>query len=38
MNAELSPAALIGREQFRMHRLQVYNWGTFGGLHEVPIS
>jgi len=38
MNAELPPAALIGREQFRMHRLQVYNWGTFSGLHEVPIS
>ncbi|HEX7986861.1 MAG TPA: ATP-binding protein [Duganella sp.] len=31
-------ADLLGREQFRMHKLQVYNWGTFGGLHEVPIS
>ncbi len=38
MNAEIRPAALIGREQFRMCRLQVYNWGTFSGLHEVPIS
>ncbi|WP_373989480.1 ATP-binding protein [Duganella sp. BuS-21] len=38
MNAERHPAPLIGREQFRMHRLQVYNWGTFNGLHEVPIS
>ncbi|HEX8403348.1 MAG TPA: SbcC/MukB-like Walker B domain-containing protein [Duganella sp.] len=38
MNAELPAAALAGREQFRMHKLQVYNWGTFGGLHEVPIS
>jgi uncharacterized protein YPO0396 len=38
MNAELPAAALIGREQFRMHKLQVYNWGTFSGLHDVPIS
>jgi len=38
MNAELPQAALIGREQFRMHCLQVYNWGTFSGMHEVPIS
>jgi uncharacterized protein YPO0396 len=26
------------REQFRMARLQVYNWGTFSGLHDIPIS
>jgi uncharacterized protein YPO0396 len=38
MNAETMPAALMSREQFRMARLQVYNWGTFSGLHEVPIS
>lgn len=25
-------------EQFRMCRLQVLNWGTFSGLHEVPIA
>lgn len=25
-------------EQFRMRRLQVYNWGTFSELHEIPIS
>lgn len=25
-------------DQFRMARLQVYNWGTFSGLHEIPIS
>ncbi|UGB45427.1 ATP-binding protein [Frateuria edaphi] len=25
-------------EQFRMRRLQVFNWGTFCGLHEVPIA
>src|SRR5450830_232737 len=38
MNDALAPAALAMREQFRMHRLQVYNWGTFSELHEVPIS
>lgn len=27
-----------GTEQFRMKRLQVYNWGTFSGLHDVAIS
>lgn len=25
-------------EQFRMRRLQVLNWGTFSGLHEIPIA
>ncbi len=25
-------------EQFRMRHLQVLNWGTFSGLHEVPIA
>jgi len=25
-------------QQFRMARLQVYNWGTFSGLHDIPIS
>lgn len=25
-------------EQWRMRRLQVLNWGTFSGLHEVPIA
>lgn len=25
-------------EQFRMRRLQVYNWGTFRGLVDVPIA
>lgn len=29
---------LLTPEQFRMARLQVYNWGTFSGLHDVPIS
>lgn len=26
------------REQFRMRRLQVYNWGTFSGLHSIDIA
>jgi len=29
---------LFTKEQFRMYRLQVFNWGTFSGLHNVPIS
>src|SRR5688500_10264149 len=30
------PAAV--REQFRMHRLQVFNWGTFSGIHDIAIA
>jgi len=29
---------LFSSEQFRMARLQVYNWGTFDGVHDIPIS
>jgi len=29
---------LFEKEQFRMYRLQVFNWGTFSNLHNVPIS
>lgn len=25
-------------DQFRMARLQVFNWGTFSGLHDIPVS
>jgi hypothetical protein len=28
----------MAAEQFRMTRLQVFNWGTFDGLHDVRIS
>lgn len=28
----------LAREQYRMSRLQVFNWGTFDGLHEIPIA
>lgn len=30
--------AAAEREQFRMRRLQVYNWGTFSGLHDIAIA
>jgi uncharacterized protein YPO0396 len=29
---------LFENEQFRMTKLQVYNWGTFSDLHDIPIS
>jgi uncharacterized protein YPO0396 len=29
---------LFPSDQFRMARLQVYNWGTFSGLHDIPVS
>jgi uncharacterized protein YPO0396 len=29
---------LMAKEQFRMSRLQVFNWGTFSGLHDIPIA
>ena len=29
---------LFAKEQFRMYRLQVFNWGTFSDLHNIPIS
>ena len=29
---------LFAREQFRIRRLQVFNWGTFSGFHDVPVS
>ncbi len=42
--SDATPALLLSDlpsprdEQFRMRRLQVLNWGTFSGLHEVPIA
>jgi uncharacterized protein YPO0396 len=32
------PSPLFTQEQFRMRRLEVYNWGTFSGLHDIPIA
>ncbi|MHB1567388.1 MAG: ATP-binding protein [Acidiferrobacter sp.] len=31
-------AGLFAREQFRVTRLQVFNWGTFSGRHDIPIA
>lgn len=28
----------VSAQQFRMRRLQVYNWGTFSDLHDIPIA
>lgn len=30
--------SLFANEQFRMTQLQVYNWGTFSGIHTIPIA
>jgi uncharacterized protein YPO0396 len=38
MSTDHASGKLFAREQFRMTRLQVFNWGTFTGLHDVPIS
>lgn len=38
MSAEAGMKYLFAPEQFRMSRLHVYNWGTFSGLHDIPIS
>ena len=38
MSAEPRTKSLFAPEQFRMSRLQVYNWGTFSDVHDVPIS
>ena len=31
-------SALVENRQFRMRRLQVYNWGTFDKLHDIHIA
>lgn len=38
MNSESGTQNLFAPEQFRMSRIQVYNWGTFSGLHDIPIA
>lgn len=39
MNAAMQHIELFPvREQFRMSRLQVFNWGTFDGLHDIPVA
>ncbi|EPJ88289.1 ATP-binding protein [Pseudomonas sp. CFII68] len=38
MNTLSRTGLLLAPEQFRMSRLQVYNWGTFSGVHDIPVS
>lgn len=41
MSIEFKNTSLIAREkseQFRMSQLQVFNWGTFSGIHSIPIA
>src|SRR5215470_10129936 len=38
MNSQPQTGMLFENEQYRMFRLQVFNWGTFSGIHNVPIS
>lgn len=38
MSAVAGAQHLFAPEQFRMSRLQVFNWGTFSGLHDIPIA
>ena len=33
-----NPEAAARAQQFRLRRLQVFNWGTFSGLHDIPIA
>ena len=34
----IQPEWVFESEQYRIYRLQVFNWGTFSGLHDIPIS
>ena len=38
MSSSPHSGLLFAREQFRMARLQVFNWGTFSDLHDIPVS
>lgn len=38
MNTANQSATMFAPEQFRMSRLQVYNWGTFTGIHDIPVA
>lgn len=33
-----SSGSLFDTDQFRMRRLQVFNWGTFSDLHDIPVA
>lgn len=38
MSAVTATQSRFAPEQFRMSRLQVYNWGTFSDVHDIPIT
>lgn len=38
MNKTPELPAFLAQEQFRMYRLQVFNWGTFSEIHDIPIA
>lgn len=38
MDTPLQTIELLAREQFRISSLQVFNWGTFSGRHDIPIA
>lgn len=41
MNSKITPIDsewIMPSPQYRMRRLQIYNWGTFSKLHDIPIS
>ena len=38
MSALAGACNLFAPEQFRMSRLQVFNWGTFSDMHDIPIT
>src|SRR5471030_613846 len=33
-----SSGSLFDTDLFRMRRLQVFNWGTFSDLHDIPVA
>ena len=36
--ASPSSGSLFDTDQFRMRRLQVFNWGTFSELHDIAVA
>lgn len=38
MSSQAETSNFFAPKQFRMSRLQVFNWGTFSGRHDIPIS
>ncbi|MBS0349968.1 MAG: ATP-binding protein [Proteobacteria bacterium] len=38
MDTHAQTTELFSREQFRISSLQVFNWGTFSGRHDIPIA